>query len=303
MLRLRANILACCMLLVFSLDAQTKHAFYVSVAGNAGMLMEGTLTSALAGGGGSAGLGYEFSKGHFLMNIGIDGEMQRLRNSVGDFKRDYSAVDTEGDAFSWHHSFHERTDEADVVNIGIPLLAGGKYEYVYFMAGPKIVFNVWGRSRCSSVVDATATYEGLIGEFEEMENHALYTGRNITEPWSNNRFKINLRVAGEVGLVLNGLVANEKNNDKMSKAGMELRLGVFAEAGVLNLRNQDGSAGLVEYKNVDTWPGVDFTQTYVFRTAEAKETYLTDVEVGVKLRMLFGMKEKKKCVICADNYL
>lgn len=291
------------MLLVEFVNGQLQHSVYMSLGGGVSWLMDnGGYTTPKGGGGANFGLGYELKHRHLLFNIGIEGSYNRMNSHVNDFVREYSAVDTEGDEFTWHHSFYERLDNADMVNVNIPILLGGRYEYVYFLLGPKLKINAWGRNKERSVVDATATYEGLLGEFSDMDNHGLYRGRELVDPWRSYSSSINMSLVGEVGIPLNSFISNEPGDDVLSKAGIELRLGLYYEAGVLNIRGGKSDGGLVSYENVDTWPGVDFTQTYVFRASETEDAYVTDMEVGVRLRVSFGIAEKKKCIICTDNY-
>lgn len=303
-MNIRLKILLCCVFFSSVMAAQTKHSAYMSVDGNMSFVLDNSgLSNPRAGGGGGLGIGYELKHKRFILDVGAEGEYARLRNQVEDFSRDYTAVDTEGDKFTWRHRFYDRTDEAEQANVGLRLMLGGRFDYVYFLVGPKLMLNMWGRNREQSKVDASGKYEGLIGEFEEMDNHSLYKGRQIAEPWSKYSTNVNLRLAGEVGIPLNAFITNESGKDKLTGKGMELRLGVYVEAGVLNLRKSELAGGLVDYQNVDTWPGVDFKQTYVFSASETENAYVTDMQVGLRLTMLLVGKEKKKCVICTDNYL
>ena len=267
------------------------------------MLMDNQkLTVPKIGGGGNFGFGYDLQYGKFLFEVGVEAGFSRMRSQVSDFKRDYNAVDTEGDEFTWHHSFYSRLDEADLVSVNVPVVFGGLFEQVYFLVGPKLSINAWGRTRERSLVDATATYEGLIGEFKDMANHSLYNGRQLSDSWKSYSPAINLRLAGEIGLPLNYYISNEPGDDELSKKGINLRLGLFFEAGVLNLRGKDVDGDLVNYENVSTSPGVDFKETYVFRASESKDAYVTDFLAGVRLTVLFRLPEKKICVVCGDYY-
>ena len=299
----RYLVLMLLLLLVESMNAQLQHSVYMSLGGGVSWMIDNAgYTTPKAGGGANFGFGYELRHNHLIFDAGIEGNYNRMNSYVNDFVRDYSAVDTEGDAFTWHHSFYERLDNADLINVSIPLLLGGRYEYVYFLLGPKLKINVWGRNKENSMVDATAKYEGLLGEFKDMENHSLYKGRSLSDPWRTYSTGFNLSLVGEVGIPLNSFISNEPGDDALSKAGLELRVGLYYEAGVLSMRRGKTDGDLVNYENVDKWPGVDFTQTYVFRASETKGAYVTDMEVGVRLRLSFGMPEKKNCVICTDNY-
>ena len=81
-----------------------------------------------------------------------------------------------------------------------------------------------------------------------------------------------------------------------------MRLGAFFEVGALNLRGKDVDGDLVNYKNVAETPGVDFTETYVFRASETKDAYVIDFLTGVRLTVLFRLPKKKVCVLCGDYY-
>lgn len=303
LIKRRSIVLIISVLIAGYLSAQNRHSIYVSLGGGASMLLDnGDFTTPKAGGGGDFGFGYELRRGHFLFNVGLEGNYSRMRSYVNDFSRSYDAIDTEGDRFLWKHSFYNRMDDADLVNVNVPVLLGGRYNYVYFLLGPKLSVNVWGRNREQSEVDATAKYEGLLGEFADMENHSLYNGRKLQDAWRNYSTNINLRVAGEVGIPLNTFLENDPGDDVLSVRGIDLRLGIYFEAGVLNLRDNKSSGGLVDYTNVDSWPGVDFTQNYVFKATETKDAYVTDMQIGVRLRVVFGIPEKKTCVICTDSY-
>ena len=288
---------------VLTLQAQDVHSFYLSAGGDFAMLLDNQkFTVPKIGGGGNMGFGYELQHGNFLFEVGVEGSFSRMRSKVNDFKRDYDAVDTEGDKFTWHHSFYNRLDEADLLNVNVPVMFGARFEQVYFLVGPKFSICAWGRSRERSLVDATATYEGLIGEFKDMANHSLYKGRELSDPFKDYKTGIDLRVAGEVGIPLNYYISTEPGQDKLTKAGIEMRLGVFVEAGVLNLRGNNVDGNLVDYKNVSTAPGVDFTETYVFRASETKDAYVTDLLAGLRFTVLFRLPKKKICVLCGDYY-
>ncbi len=292
------------MFAVLASQAQLTHSIYLSAAGDFAMLVDnGHFTTPKAGGGGAFGLGYELKHGHLLFNAGVEGGFSHMRSKVNDFTRVYDAVDTEGDPFKWNHYFYERLDEAEFANVSIPLMLGGIYDYVYFMFGPKLTVTAWGRSREKSLTDATGKYEGLIGgEFEKMGNHSLYNGRKLSDSWKPYSVGLNLRLAGEVGIPLNTYLANDPGDDILSRAGIDMRIGVFFEAGVLNLRGKAVDGDFVKYTNVDHEPGVDFTENYVFRASETANTYVTDILTGVRLTVSFRIPEEKICVICGDYY-
>ena len=285
-----------------AVSAQMQHSIYLSAGGNVGFLIDnGGYTAPKVGGGGSFGFGYELQQGSLLFEAGAECGFNRMRSHVNDFVRSYDAIDTEGDAFKWNHSFYERTDEADVLNVNVPIMLGGKFRYVYFLAGPKLSVNMWGRSREKSLVDASGKYEGLLGEFKEMDNHSFIRGRQLKDGWLPYSTDINLRVAAEAGVPINNLLTNVPGEDMLTYAGVELRVGVFFEAGVLNLRGKRTDGDLVNYSNVETAPGVDFKETYVFRASETQTAYMTDMLAGVRFTVLFRMPEKKICVLCGDD--
>lgn len=299
----RIVLLLCSLFMHFIGNAQLQHSLYVLCGGDIGLLIDNEeLASPKGGGGGNFGFGYELQRKKFIFNVGLEAEFNRMRSHVNDFMREYDAVDTEGDAFIWRHNFYNRIDEADLVNLNIPLLFGGKFNNLYFLLGPKLSANILGRSREESKSDATAKYDGLLGEFSDMKNHSLYSGRILQDPWRSYSTNINLRVAGEFGIILNTLIADEPGTDILSTHGVELNFGVYIEAGVLNLIASKFKGGLVDYENVDEWPGVRFTQNYVYSSFEANKAYVIDMQFGIKIRCLFRLPQSKICVICSDNY-
>ena len=289
----RLLAILCCVTLVLAVSAQTKHYVYIAAAGETAFLLDNNnLAKPKLGGGGNFGFGYELKHNRLLFHAGAEGEYVRYRSGVTDIETDYEGLDTQGLPFIWQHNFHNRIDQADVLNVNIPLQLGGFFNGVYFLVGPKLSLNLLGSSQGVAKVDAAGKYEGLLGPFQNMPNHSFYEDRSLAAPKHDVSFNFGVRIAAEVGYTF-------PHTDNQPR-WLQYRLGAYAEYGLLNIHKNNILGELVGYRNVDEYPGVDFDLVYVYSSTESRDIRLNDLTVRVRFTLLFRMPSKKICVICND---
>ena len=210
----------------------------------------GTFDSKFVGGGGGIiGFGYEWQYKRFILDVGPEFRIFSSLDKIqldSPYDVDYNYVDILG---TWpmtnHYQFEKNYRENNVVGqIMLPVMAGAKFEYWYFLAGAKVgysLFNMWHQrgDLTRSVTDRMAVEDW----------YDLYSHNYSTEPYHqrssdagkvSNKFGLDVTVSAEVGVNIEDFLSTKWNADNNKRRfPYHFRVAAFADYGVLNLNVMD----------------------------------------------------------------
>ena len=203
----------------------------------------------VGGGGGIIGFGYEWQYKRFILDVGPEFRIFSSLDKIqldSPYDVDYNYVDILG---TWpmtnHYQFEKNYRENNVVGqIMLPVMAGAKFEYWYFLAGAKVgysLFNMWHQrgDLTRSVTDRMAVEDW----------YDLYSHNYSTEPYHqrssdagkvSNKFGLDVTVSAEVGVNIEDFLSSKWNADNNKRRfPYHFRVAAFADYGVLNLNVMD----------------------------------------------------------------
>lgn len=207
-------------------------------------ILNNTPDSRLLGGYGiGLGINYELRYKRFLFNTGIDFDFLNSTTRLNDFSvvrpmlEPYTTMD-------YQYNFTRYRDIQNMGNLSVPVLFGGEFGKVFFLAGAKFSYPVIGNYRDKADLTIAANDVELIDPLENMKNHHLTNykvGSNDKLAYNFNTFLV-----AEVGMDLDEWLAykpkrkrGQRNRRKTFKECLHYRASIFAEYGVMNSNQFD----------------------------------------------------------------
>lgn len=258
----------------------------------------------LGGFGGAAGLGYQFKYDHFLLNTGVEFEMynSNTRLSNNDFGTYTESFNVEQyPSMHYNYEFKKLNDYWQAGYVNIPVLLGGEFDRYYFLAGPKVGIGVLGSSTMSANMTTTITDDYLIGDFNDMYNHALVNDEPLEKLDKGIKFNLNLALHAEAGIYLDEWIhpqlkkgASRQQQEKAKVANsFRYRLGVFADFGVLNTKKTKGNfTSPINYAMTDPIHPELASALYMYEAVD--DVRLHPFMVGVKLAIFYDLPKKEQ---------
>ena len=209
----------------------------------------------IGGGGGLIGVGYEYKYDHFILHAGPEFRLFSSLDKVT-FPSSYDvAVMNSGFSQVKHYTFTEPMKENHVVGqVMLPVMLGGTWDRVYFLAGMKVGYALLGSYSQSSTYSSSITdADAYDPAWVNMPNHGAVTD----EPYSakgSNTYGLDLTASAEVGLNINAFLSQAWNEANAARRfPWYMRVAVFADYGILNLtRASQGAMASVDEKTVST---------------------------------------------------
>ncbi len=218
------------------------HRFGVSPKIGYAAILNSTPDAHLLGGYGvGLGLNYELRYKQFLFQTGIDFDFLNSTTRLNDFSRTRPMLEPYT-TMDYKYDFQRYRDIQNMGNLSLPVLFGGEFGKVFFLAGVKLSYPVIGNYRDKANLTITAIDREFIDPMENMPNHHLsdykLTGKN------NLTYNFNTSLVAEVGIDLDQWLAykpkrkrGQRNRRKTFKECLHYRAGLFAEYGLLNSNN------------------------------------------------------------------
>lgn len=176
------------------------------------------------------GVGYRMMHSHFLLDVGLVVEYRQTYAHPGDLTNVYQrGVDEEGLTYMGHHQWTARRCALRHVGINIPVMLGGEWGAVYFLAGVKASVDVWGTSTENGLYSLEGIYDRYMDPFNGMDNHGFVTDEPYRCDPVAQPAAFNLRACAEVGYCVYG--ANQGSYRR--KETIKLYVSAFGEYSVL----------------------------------------------------------------------
>ncbi|MBR1631581.1 MAG: hypothetical protein IJ680_06955 [Paludibacteraceae bacterium] len=236
-------------------------------------------TSTRFGLGGGAEFAYEYRHGNFLLNLGVGAEYVSSRQRVDDEHLQVSMTDTRGINFTYNGSLQKRTDVIRVVNIPLSLRLGFEAGQFYLLAGATYALRVGGSSLQQAELATEGDYNGrYYVPLTDMPNHGYHDYEHTSTSGEIARLN-DLRLHLEVG-----------TDRQMLRSGRKvkpvLRIGVFAEYGLLNLIDNPTDRQITE---LDVQQYMQVRLNNVYYSTLARGGKANSFTAGVKVTVLMGV--------------
>ena len=254
----------------------------VAFAGHVPFTIDGlNLTTPQIGYGGELGLVYEWHRNHFVLQTGVQYSLLHPMVSVANQALEQDMIDTRGVRFTYRGSLDNRTDGIFFGQVAVPLYVGGIWNGVYAIAGVKVGYNLHAQAMQTAQLKTAGDYQGRYYDwFEDMPNHGYhdYLPTKYTHPISIS--KIDVRVGVELGYAF-ALSSAYGHTLPMMKVG------VFAEGGVLDMRNSQlrNSSTPRTQPDYSQYMSVQMTNIYASQEAAGFAAHL--LTCGIRLTFLF----------------
>ena len=232
-------------------------------------------TQSRLSGGGEIGVAYQYQHGHLLLHMGLNYTLQCPIQSVDSQWLNQNMIDTRGVAVTYRGLLTNRADQLFLHQLSIPFMVGGSWSGFYLLAGLKFSVALAAQARETAALRTAGDYNGRYYEwFEDMPNHgyhdfepvrssqnlplsstttssSLSSGASSTNSHSSlgalNRF--DLRLAAELGYTFRLNIQPTHYTPRLNPHSAFapaplLRLGLFAEYGMINILSSAGSSSL-----------------------------------------------------------
>lgn len=287
-------------------------------AGFSGLLLGPGLAAGYAtpwfGGGGGGALYYELQYKHFLFRtgFGVDYTVNNNRLNVPD----YTAPIVEYPGMTYHYTFN-RYNEKTNYGVGyVPIMLGGNFDRLFFLAGAKIGLLSFGGSTVPRAdVTIWATDEDVIDPMKGLYTHQLtdYTYTGSKTPLKFNG--LNIMGSFEIGINLDcklwkarsevdknlkgkknakmkpvdkGAYYKQLHKKKSFKDCLHYRISLFADYGFSNLLPSGlPTSELVKFNDVS-----DITPYSVYNYTPHQNVVLNNLLVGIKLAVQYEIPHR-----------
>ena len=247
-------------------------------------LDKSTATTPLVSWGEGVTLQYHYRHGHFLMSIGASISGEHPRVSVKDEDFDVPMIDTRDSTFSYIGNLRSRSDLSSSLWFHTPIMIGFETHSFYMMVGAQysVFLASWTHQRAQ--LEAAANYLGRYYDdhINDMPTHG-YSYYQQSPPGEKMKYKNDVRLLVELGGTLK--IGQGKNGlDRL------LRIGAFAEVGLMNVLDQPSTPKKTE------WYTDQFLYTkmhHIYSAADANVGAVRNIVVGVRVTCLFPTGEEK----------
>lgn len=274
------KMLAIVLLLLSCAAIHAQHWLGVSVDADLSWQLDKIdITKAKIGCGGSVGAVYQFQYNHFILETGISGSYTLYNVGVNDSLLHYEMIDTKGTQFTYNGYLKDRTDVSKNLAVNVPLMLGAEFNYLYALAGAKVSLNLLTHTHQKALLSTTGDYDMYYETLVDMPNHGFHDFEKEQTSGTMKYKMLDLRVAGEIGTVFYS-----------SNRSAKYRIGVFAEYGVLNVRNQASDQSflvpdLSEYMHVQ--------MNHIYSSSYNPTSPVHNLLCGIRFTALFSVGDSK----------
>lgn len=223
--------------------------------GYSGLVNQYDNSKFIGGGGGLLGVGYEYRYDHFIFNAGPELRLFSSMDKIT-FPGPYDvAIMADGYNQTKHYLFSDPLNENHAVGqIMLPITFGGRWKNVYFLAGAKVGYTIFGTYKQKGELTTTITDDMAYDpNWSNMPNHNAYTNAPYVAKGKNN-YGLDIALTAEVGVDINSLLSkqwNERNEKK--EHPWHMRASIFMDYGLMNMSlAQQGSIALPTEQNITT---------------------------------------------------
>ena len=255
----------------------------------------------------TAGFVYELQYGHLLFQTGASFQWRSAGIHVADssFLANNGEMMTglgdmpgsEPEKFRLEIQTTERMDYERVGEMQIPMLVGGIYGHFYFLGGFKLDLPLFGVTRTHAHFTTIGHAPGLVSPITSMAFHGFVNDypASVRGPRLNT-LPVDLMASFELGY-------NFSRTDDMVKEGertvreMRMRIAAYADYSIIP-QHRNSSLEAIHVPAGFLYDVEHYEPAHILATESALDTYLANFNVGVKFTILFGNKQRFKCLNC-----
>lgn len=256
-------------------------------AGYSGLMNQYDNNRFVGGGGGLIGVGYEYKYDHFILNVGPEFRIFSSMDKVT-FPATYDVMTmAPGYTQTKHYTFADPLKENHIAGqLMLPIMAGGTWDKVYFLAGMKVGYTLFGTYSQKGTYSTSITDESAYDPaWMNMANHGAVTDKPYSASGKNN-YGLDIAATAEVGVNINGFMDKRWNDDNKKRPHpIYMRVAAFVDYGVANLSpKQEGPMAMADENDI---------HTRSLHTSEWATGRLNSLLVGVKFTALLQMNKPK----------
>ena len=245
-------------------------------------------TKPLVGWGEGVSLQYQYRHNHFLLSIGAAMSGEHPRVAVADEKFSASMIDTRGIEFNYLGHLINRRDLSSSLWFHTPVMIGFETYPFYMLVGAQYSLFIASWTHQKGLMASAADYYGRYYDdyIDDMFTHGYHDYEPVATK-GQMRYKNDIRLLVELGGTLP--IGPSKNGlDQL------LRIGAFAEVGLLNVLDQPSAPDKTEW---DVSQYMNVSMNHLYSAANANTGAVRNIVVGVKLTCLFpvgGQPDRNK---------
>lgn len=260
-------------------------------------------------GGYSVGFGflYAYQHGPMLVQVGLGARWQDITDSVAPQHWTRGDYDSNGVPFTLHYSFTNRLDRTRNIYFSLPVSMGGYFGPFYALGGIKLNLQVWGDSHMKSTGSTYADYiDGagnniFIGPIYQMDNHGLRKDVDIANDGKRVNLSADILATAEIGYEIPLSNKGRPSYRKNREQDMRIRIGLFAEIGVLNICPKKDNS-LFDIPESTRYDFPTFTMNHMFSSSAASGYSIHSFFAGLRVSyFFFGYQSKEKCLLCGSR--
>ena len=251
----------------------------VEIAGHSPVLLDRSSgTKPAVSYGGEIGFVYLWQKKHFFLQTGIGYALQCPSLQLDSQHIEQNMIDTRGVSFLYRGTLNNRSDRIVAGQLTLPLYVGALWKGWYVQAGLTAVLNLHANSTQTAKLKTSGDYQDRYYEWlENVPNHGYhdYLPVRTDKPVSLKLY--DLRAGMEIGY---SFYVKKKN-----AVSPLLRIGAFAEYGIMTLLNSTESATPRTQPDYSRYMNVDMTHIYFSADGANAQPHM--ITCGIRLAVLF----------------
>lgn len=245
--------------------------------------------------GSGIGIGYELNYRAFILKFGAEGTYLNTGLNYANFTQQVDLVDDDnpGEPYTGNYSFSGNSDSYRFLNVNVPLMLGFRVRSFYFLTGGKVGLNLFAESNTATTVLSTGTYPALIDDLENMPNHSFL--KREEKGIFSGKFPRNTYLSVEMGFYMNDKSYNKtKYNLEESGNKIKYRLSVFADYGLMNLREDSNNENLTLEREDVASPYRPYLNSLI-RSEMMRGSVVNSLFAGLRFTVLLGFEQKQDC--------
>lgn len=265
--------------LLFFSNAVAQHRIGLTVDGATAWHLDNVeITTPKIGGNVGIGMIYQYQKGKFLLNTGVNFSSSCLSQVVDSQHIAVPMRDTEGINFIYRGELYNRQDQIATADISIPFMLGAKTSFgLYALGGVRVNLPIHAWSFQKALLTTKGDYGDRYHEMlEDLPQHGYFTALSVKND-GIIKFPIDLCIGAEFGYA----IPMETRSQKTILS--QIQIGAFIEYGVLNSLT-NGSNLLTE---VDCSQYMQVMMHHVYTTLSKQNYYVHPLSVGVRFSLLW----------------
>ena len=238
----------------------------------------------------NVGVDFRLYYNRFLFSVGVEGMYAYYANKLDKLDLTIPMRDTEGDLFGMHVLVNKSSDRAHMGNVNIPFLFGLEWKRFYFMVGPKLSLNFFGKTASQAQITTYGEYERYYSDFYNMPNHQFDSKLPIKSATMDLHWNFNVLAHVEIGARIGRMT--QHTGYYLNPEKVRMYLAFFLDYGLLDVHDSGKGDPMFGYR--ETSEGVQFFVQPLMKSDLADGAVFNNLSLGVKFTVAFELPKKGK---------